>query len=87
VQVPTLTQTVAGSVADVQRIIFSLTRCTRPVSLLGLPSLSVPCGFTANGMPAAFQLIGRPYAEATLLRLGHAYQEATDWHLRSPTHI
>jgi aspartyl-tRNA(Asn)/glutamyl-tRNA(Gln) amidotransferase subunit A len=38
-------------------------------------------------MPAAFQLIGRPYAEATLLRLGHAYQEATDWHLRSPTHI
>ena len=87
VQVPTLAQAETGSVADVQRIIFSLTRCTRPISLLGLPSLSVPCGFTANGMPAAFQLIGRPYAEATLLRLGHAYQEATDWHLRSPTGI
>ncbi len=83
-QVPKLAETEAGNVADVQRVIFSLTRCTRPINYLGLPALSVPCGFTANGMPAAFQLIGRPYAEATLLRLGHAYQEATDWHLRAP---
>jgi len=83
-QVPTLAETEAGNVADVQRVIFSLTRCTRPINFLGLPSLSVPCGFTSNGLPAAFQLIGRPYAEATLLRLGHAYQQATDWHLRAP---
>lgn len=84
IQVPKLAETEVGNVADVQRVIFSLTRCTRPINFLGLPALSVPCGFTANGMPAAFQLIGRPYAEATLLRLGHAYQEATDWHLRVP---
>ena len=55
-------------------------RCTRPVSFLGLPALSIPCGFQADGMPAAFQLIGRPGDEISLLRLGHAYQTATGWH-------
>ncbi|NIR58402.1 MAG: Asp-tRNA(Asn)/Glu-tRNA(Gln) amidotransferase subunit GatA, partial [Gammaproteobacteria bacterium] len=45
---------------------------------------SVPAGFTGNGLPAAFQLIGRPFAEARLLCLAHAYQGATDWHLRAP---
>ena len=83
-QVPKLSATEAGNPADVQRVIFGLTRLTRPINFLGLPALSVPCGFSANGMPAAFQLIGRPFAEATLLRLAHAYQQATDWHLRKP---
>ena len=87
VQVPKLAATEVGNPADVQRVIFQLTRCTRTISFLGLPALSVPCGFTANGMPAAFQLIGRPYAEKTLFQLGHAYQNVTDWHLRTPTGI
>ena len=86
-QVPKLAATEVGSPADVQRLIFRLTRCTRPINFLGLPGLSVPCGSTANGMPAAFQLIGRPFAEATLLRLGHAYQRVTGWHLRTPAGI
>ena len=55
-------------------------RCTRPVSYLGLPALSVPCGFQEDGMPAAFQLIGRPRDEISLFRLGHAYQAAAGWH-------
>jgi aspartyl-tRNA(Asn)/glutamyl-tRNA(Gln) amidotransferase subunit A len=87
VQIPKLAATEVGNPTDVQRIIFQLTRCTRPISYLGLPALSVPCGFTSNGMPTAFQLIGRPFAEARLFRLGHAYQSATDWHLRTPTGI
>lgn len=86
-QVPKLAETEVGTPADVQRVIVRLTRCTRNINFLGLPALSVPCGFTANAMPAAFQLIGRPFAEATLLWVGHAYQGATDWHLRSPTGI
>jgi aspartyl-tRNA(Asn)/glutamyl-tRNA(Gln) amidotransferase subunit A len=87
VQVPTLAETEVGTPADVQRVIVGLTRCTRNVNFLGLPGLSVPCGFTANGMPAGFQLIGRPFAEATLLRAGHAYQQATAWHHTPPRGI
>lgn len=60
------------------------TRCTRPFNYLGLPSMTVPCGFTTNGLPIAFQLAGRPFAEAGLFRAGAAYQAATDWHTRLP---
>lgn len=84
IEVPKLAATEVGNPADVQRVIFQLTRCTRPINYLGLPGLSVPCGFSANGMPTAFQLIGRPFSEKTLLRLAHAYQGATDWHLQTP---
>ena len=54
----------------------SLTRLTGPTNMNGLPSLSVPCGTTASGLPVGLQLIGRPFDEATLYRLGHAYEEA-----------
>ena len=60
-----------------------LTGFTRPMNFLGLPALSVPAGFAA-GLPAAFQLVGRPFAEAMLFALGAAYQDATDWHARVP---
>ena len=65
-------------------LMLSLARLTRPISYLGLPALAVPCGFIPQGLPAGFQLIGRPYAEALLLRFGHAYQCETDWHERVP---
>jgi aspartyl-tRNA(Asn)/glutamyl-tRNA(Gln) amidotransferase subunit A len=61
-----------------------LIRCTRPFSYLGLPALSVPCGFTAGDLPAGFQLAGRPFDEISLFRLGHAYQRATGHHLKAP---
>lgn len=67
------------------RIMATFGRCTRPFSYLGLPALSVPCGFTDDGLPTAFQLVGRPFDEATLLNLGHLYQRETDWHPRVPS--
>ena len=52
-------------------------------NLAGLPALSLPCGF-ADGMPIAIQLVGRPFTENTLLAIGKAFQERTDWHRRKP---
>jgi aspartyl-tRNA(Asn)/glutamyl-tRNA(Gln) amidotransferase subunit A len=57
---------------------------TVPVSLAGLPGVSIPGGFTQTGLPIGLQLIGRAFDEATLLRAAHAYQTVTDWHLRRP---
>ena len=58
-----------------------------PYSLSGAPALSLPCGFTGDGegaLPLALQIAGRPYAEATVLRVGYAYEQATPWHSRKP---
>ncbi|MDP8925374.1 MAG: amidase, partial [Actinomycetota bacterium] len=54
----------------------AVTRLTGPANLNGSPSLSVPCGSTASGLPVGMQLIGRPFDEATLYRFGHAYEAA-----------
>jgi aspartyl-tRNA(Asn)/glutamyl-tRNA(Gln) amidotransferase subunit A len=56
---------------------------TVPANLAGIPGLSLPCGFV-DGLPVGLQLLGRPFDEATLFRLGHAYQKATGHHLRFP---
>ncbi|MEW6122390.1 MAG: amidase [Pseudomonadota bacterium] len=84
VPVPTIAETTEGAPADVAAAIGRVTHCTRAVNYLGLPSLSVPCGFTASGMPAAFQLVGRPFGEAALLKAGDAYQRDTAFHLALP---
>jgi len=55
-------------------------------NLAGLPALSLPCGF-ADGMPIAIQLVGRPFSENTLISIGKAFQERTDWHKRRPPNI
>ncbi len=65
-------------------VTLSLIRLTNPLNLLGVPTLSVPCGFTPEALPFGLQLIGRWWDEATVLRAGHAYQQATDWHTRRP---
>ncbi len=57
---------------------------TLPASLAGLPGMSVPAGFGAGGMPVGLQLVGNYFAEGTLLHAAHAFQRATDWHLRAP---
>jgi Asp-tRNA(Asn)/Glu-tRNA(Gln) amidotransferase A subunit family amidase len=62
----------------------ALIRFTRPFNLSGHPACSVPCGFTAAGLPIGMQLVGRPFDEATVLRAGDAYQRLTDWHARRP---
>ncbi len=61
-----------------------LTRFTSPFNLTGLPALSLPCGFTSAGLPFGLQIVSRPWGEATVLRAGHAYEQATDWHHRKP---
>lgn len=58
--------------------------CTLAVNLAGVPALSVPCGFDGQGLPIGMQVIGRPFGEATILRIGDAYQRHTDVHLRRP---
>jgi aspartyl-tRNA(Asn)/glutamyl-tRNA(Gln) amidotransferase subunit A len=58
---------------------------TISVNLAGLPAISIPCGLTTRGLPIGLQLIGRPFDEATILRVAHAFQQATDWHTRRPT--
>ena len=59
-------------------------RNTMPVSLLGVCAISLPCGWTGKGLPIGLQLIGRPFDEARLLRLAHAYEQAADWRSRRP---
>ncbi len=83
--VPTIAETEHTDTAAVPALVASLTRLTRPMNYLGLPALSVPCGFTASGLPVAFQLIAVPFAEADLFAAGDAYQRATNWHQRTPT--
>jgi aspartyl-tRNA(Asn)/glutamyl-tRNA(Gln) amidotransferase subunit A len=60
----------------------SLLRLTMPFNLSGLPAISFPGGFSADGLPIGLQVTGRPYEEATVLRIAHAYQQMTDWHHR-----
>lgn len=59
-------------------------RTTAPFNLTGQPALSVPCGFDRAGLPVGLQIAGRPLGDPTVLRIGHAYEQATDWHLRRP---
>jgi aspartyl-tRNA(Asn)/glutamyl-tRNA(Gln) amidotransferase subunit A len=61
-----------------------ITRFTRPVNYLGVPALSLPTGFSRSGLPVGMQLMGRSFDEATLLRIGAAFQRATDFHARVP---
>ena len=53
-------------------------------SLANVPALSVPCGFTATGLPIGLQIAGRPFDESTVLRAGHSYEQGTEWHSRKP---
>ena len=57
---------------------------TMPFSVGGLPALSVPCGFSREGMPLSLQIAGRPFAEDRVFQVAHAYEQATDWHRRHP---
>ena len=62
---------------------YQIDVCTVPANIAGLPGLSVPCGFS-EGLPVGMQFIGPHLSDATLLRLGHAYQQVTDWHKARP---
>jgi aspartyl-tRNA(Asn)/glutamyl-tRNA(Gln) amidotransferase subunit A len=57
---------------------------TVSANLAGLPGISVPCGFSSDGLPIGFQLMGRMFDEVTMLRVANAYERATEWHARTP---
>jgi aspartyl-tRNA(Asn)/glutamyl-tRNA(Gln) amidotransferase subunit A len=61
-----------------------LTRFTAPFNLTGLPAISLPCGFTKQGLPIGMQLVTKHWAEARILMAAHAYEQATEWHKRVP---
>jgi aspartyl-tRNA(Asn)/glutamyl-tRNA(Gln) amidotransferase subunit A len=61
-----------------------LATFTRAANYLGACALTLPAGFSSEGLPIGAQLIGAPFADATLVRMGRAFQRATDWHLRRP---
>ena len=65
-------------------VLGKLTRNARIFNYLGLPALTLPCGSDRDGLPIGAQMVGKPFAEARLLRAGHAYQRETDWHRRMP---
>ncbi len=67
-----------------ENVLTLLSRLTRPFNLSGQPTISIPCGFTADAMPIGMQLAGRSWQEATVMRAAHAYEEATEWHRRRP---
>lgn len=80
---PTLPIT-ATRLAEVDEATTPLAAFTRAVNYVGGCGLSLPAGFSEGGLPIGMQLIGAAYADATLVRLGRAFQSATDWHLCSP---
>jgi aspartyl-tRNA(Asn)/glutamyl-tRNA(Gln) amidotransferase subunit A len=82
---PTYAVAKSGTVEDVVARMSAFTRFTRIFNTVGLPALSLPCGFTSTGLPVGLQIVGRPFDEATVLRVAHAYEQATAWHRRRPS--
>ena len=60
------------------------TRLTMPFNATGQPALAIPCGFDRTGLPIGMQIVGRPFAEMTVCRIGYAYERASAWHRRRP---
>jgi aspartyl-tRNA(Asn)/glutamyl-tRNA(Gln) amidotransferase subunit A len=81
---PTIAESDVGNSPEADAVLPRITRFTRPVNYLGVPALSLPTGFTRSGLPVGMQLMGRSFDEATLLRIGAAFQRATDFHARVP---
>jgi aspartyl-tRNA(Asn)/glutamyl-tRNA(Gln) amidotransferase subunit A len=81
-----------GTIAELQADLdtarakeLSMLHNTRPFNVCGLPTISIPCGFTSSGLPIGLQITGRAGDEATVCRLAYAYERATDWHKREPS--
>jgi aspartyl-tRNA(Asn)/glutamyl-tRNA(Gln) amidotransferase subunit A len=81
---PPLAYATEGAVEELATRQGGFARLTRSFNGLGLPALAVPCGFSRAGLPLALQIVGRPFDEATVLRAGQAYEEATGWTRRLP---
>ena len=84
---PTLEQTAYSNGPNYLKMVVALTRNTKVINFLGLPALSVTCGYTSDGMPTSFQLVGRPFSELLLFRLGHRYQMETNLYREIPREL
>jgi aspartyl-tRNA(Asn)/glutamyl-tRNA(Gln) amidotransferase subunit A len=82
--VPTIEQTDPESNPAFMDYVISFGHCIRPFNYLRLPALSIPAGFTASGLPTAFQLVGRPYDESLLFRAARVYEREVPWASMSP---
>ncbi len=80
-QLPVTIETALESYAEVTP---ALIRNTMPFNSYGIPSISIPCGFSRDGLPIGLQISGRALGEIDVLALAHAYEQATDWHERKP---
>ena len=80
----TIAESDVGNSLEAEAVIQRITRFTRPINYLGLPSLAIPSGFTRSGLPVGMQIIGRSFDEAMLIRIGAAFQRATDYHQKVP---
>ena len=69
---------------DARSRIAGVRNFTGAFNVAGVPALSIPCGFSDGNLPLSLQIVGRPMADGLLMRVAHAYQQATDWHLRRP---
>jgi aspartyl-tRNA(Asn)/glutamyl-tRNA(Gln) amidotransferase subunit A len=81
---PTIAETGINAGPQAERVLQAITRLTRPINYLGLPALTVPAGFSGSGLPIGLQLIGKPFADETVIALGRAFQAVTDYHKRIP---
>ncbi len=84
VPIPTREETGPRGGPEMPRRLAQVTRLTRWVNYLGVPALVLPCGFDPHGLPIGLQLVGRLFAEETLLAAGLRFQRETDWHRASP---
>lgn len=84
-RVPTLAETDIDASPDNWARHMVVSANTRPFNYLGIPTVSVPCGFDDRGLPMGLQLSARPFAEGRALQVADAYQRATDWHAKVPT--
>ena len=84
-RLPTLAETdIDKGPPGTEHRFMAVSAYTRPFNYLGLPVVSLPCGFDANGLPIGLQIAGRPFAEARILKAADAHQRDTDWHRRRP---
>jgi aspartyl-tRNA(Asn)/glutamyl-tRNA(Gln) amidotransferase subunit A len=85
IKVPTLAATdIDAGTAGAIEAFNVLSANTRAINYMGLPAVSVPCGFDSDGLPIGFQIQGRPFAEGRILKVADAYQRDSDWHQRRP---
>ena len=71
--------------SDPEKAATALTRFTRFFNIVGLPAISIPCGFTPDGLPVGMQIVGKAFDESAVLRVAYAYEQDAKWFERRPS--